>query len=186
MQQYANARETIDRICLAYKFKSYSQLANYLSISKGSLGNRITRDNFPYDIVLRCALETGASIEWLSFGIGNMNSTIAETVKLITFELVDEKLQQSSSLTFDKDILPKNYGDIEAIKYGEDIYFIDRKQKNANDGKWLVEFSGKYQFKELELIPGNKIRMDGGKYPIDCDIDDITVLGKVISIYTAL
>ncbi|MDE9591044.1 phage repressor protein CI, partial [Xenorhabdus bovienii] len=45
---------------------------------------------------------------------------------------------------------------------------------------------GKYQFKELELIPGNKIRMDGGKYPIDCDVNDITVIGKVISIYTTL
>ncbi len=153
----------------------------------------MTRNNFPYDLVLRCALETGASIEWLSYGTGSMSSSIqtkieadAETIKLATYKLADAKLLQSSALIFDKVMLPKDYGDIEAIRYGSDIYFIDRKQNKVNDGNWLIEFSGKYQFKELELIPGNKIRMDGGKYPIDCDIDDITVIGKVISIYTTL
>ncbi|CDG88134.1 phage repressor protein CI [Xenorhabdus nematophila] len=193
MKSFTNAREAIDRICKAYEFTSYNQLATYLSISSGSLGNRMTRDNFPYDLVLRCALETGVSIEWLSYGTGNMGSSIqtkieaeAETIKLAAYKLIDAKLLQSSSLIFDKVMLPKDCGDIEAIRDGDDIYFIDRKQNKANDGNWLIEFSGKYQFKELELIPGNKIRMDGGKYPIDCDVNDITVIGKVISIYTTL
>ncbi|MBD1229370.1 phage repressor protein CI [Xenorhabdus griffiniae] len=193
MKPFTNAREAIERICQAYEFTSFNQLATYLSTSSGSLGNRMTRNNFPYDLVLRCALETGASIEWLSYGTGSMSSSIqtkieadAETIKLATYKLADAKLLQSSALIFDKVMLPKDYGDIEAIRYGSDIYFIDRKQNKVNDGNWLIEFSGKYQFKELELIPGNKIRMDGGKYPIDCDIDDITVIGKVISIYTTL
>ncbi|MDE9496252.1 phage repressor protein CI, partial [Xenorhabdus bovienii] len=83
---------------------------------------------------------------------------------------VDNKLLQSDSLIFDKVVLPRNYGDIEAIRDGENIYFVDRKQKLVSDGKWLISFSEKHLFKDLVIIPGNKIRMDGGKYPIDCDI----------------
>ncbi len=145
------------------------------------------RDNFPSDLVLRCALETGASIEWLSFGTGNVYSAIqTETVKLATFKLIDEKLARSNSLIFDKIILPENYNDLDAIRDGKNIYFVDKSNKNIDDGKWLVEFSGKHSFKDLLLLPSNRIRMDGGKYPIDCDINEINVLGKVISIYTVL
>ncbi|CDH06112.1 phage repressor protein CI [Xenorhabdus bovienii] len=187
MNLETGARAAIDRICEAYGFKTKIQLSNHLGISKGTLGNRIIRDNFPADLVLRCALETGASIEWLSFGTGSVHSTIqADTVKLKTFKLVDEKLIISSSLIFDKVILPKNYNELDAIRDDKNIYFVDKSNKNADDGKWLVEFSDKHSFKDLILLPGNKIRMDGGKYPIDCDISEINVLGKVVSIYTVL
>lgn len=180
----SSAKEVIERICEAYGFSSRLQYAQYVGISNGSLGNRITRNNFPADLILRCALETKASIEWLSFGTGKMfNHTESDIAHLDAFNLVDGKLQMASSVMFDKVMMPNEYHKIEIINYLSDSYFIERRFSSVDEGKWLVEFSGKCSFNDLQLIPGNKIRMDGGKYPIDCDPEDIKAIGKVIAVY---
>ncbi|WP_427195097.1 phage repressor protein CI [Morganella morganii] len=184
MKLETGARPVIDRVCEAYGFTSKSQLADHIGISKGSLGNRLTRDNFPHDIVLRCIIETGASPEWLSFGTGKaFNTAATDIAHLDTFNLVDGKLQLSIPTMFDKVMLPNEYHKIEIINYLSDSYFIERRFSSIDEGKWLVEFSGKCSFNDLQLIPGNKIRMDGGKYPIDCAPEDIKAIGKVIAVY---
>ncbi|EPL3046344.1 phage repressor protein CI [Morganella morganii] len=180
----SSAKDVIERICEAYGFSSRLQYAQHVGISNGSLGNRITRNNFPADLILRCALETKASIEWLSFGTGKIfNNSETDIVHLDTFNLVDGNLQLSIPTMFDKVMLPGEYHKIEIINYLSDSYFIERRFSSVDEGKWLVEFSGKHSFNDLQLIPGNKIRMDGGKYPIDCDPSDIKAIGKVIAIY---
>lgn len=178
------ARPAIERICEAYGFTSRLQLANYLGISNGSLGNRIIRDNFPADIVLRCALETGASIQWLSFGEGNrFNHVESDTIRLPTVKLDGGLLVKVSSIIFDKVMLPESYGEISVIKDGSVMYFVDGTIKEAKDGKWLIEFNGNHSVRDLTLLPGDKIRIDTGKYPIDSDKKDVSILGKVVATY---
>ncbi len=184
MNLETGARPAIERICEAYGFTSRLQLAQHLGISNGSLGNRIIRDNFPADIVLRCALETGASIQWLSFGEGNcFNNVEADTVKIPSFKLSDGKLLNTSSVIFDKVMLPAHIGTLNVIKDGGVTYFVDVGEQPIKDGKWLIEFTGNISIRDLMLLPGEKVRIDTGKYPIDGDLKDVRSLGKVVATY---
>ncbi|MEN4906257.1 phage repressor protein CI [Rahnella bonaserana] len=184
MNLETGARPAIERICEAYGFTSRLQLANHLGISNGSLGNRIIRDNFPADIVLRCALETGASIQWLSFGEGNsFNNVEADTVRIPSFKLSEGELINTSSIIFDKVMLPQHFGALNVIKDGQVTYFVDICDQPIKDGKWLIEFTGNHSIRDLMLLPGDKIRIDTGKYPIDCELADMRSIGKVVATY---
>ncbi|QBJ32303.1 phage repressor protein CI [Hafnia alvei] len=184
MNLETGARPAIERICEAYGFSSRLQLANHLGISNGSLGNRIIRDNFPADIVLRCALETGASIQWLSFGEGSpFNHAESDTIRIPAQNLDNGKLLKSSSIIFDKVMLPEHSGTLNVIRDGSVTYFVDLKDHELKDGKWLIEFTGNHSVKDLILLPGNKLRIDAGKYPIDSDINDVRIIGKIVATY---
>ncbi|EAA3834435.1 Repressor protein CI [Salmonella enterica subsp. enterica serovar Java] len=181
MNLETGAREAIERICEAYGFTSRNQLAKHLGITNSSLGNRIMRDNFPADIAIRCSLETGASLQWLVTGEGaTFDHAISDTVRVPSFKFEGATLVKSPSLMFDKVMIPDHIGNLEIITEGNVKYLIDRAEYTAADGRYLIEYSGTQSIKELTLLPGNKLRIDWGKYPLDCEIDDVTIIGKVI------
>ena len=60
----------ITRMLEAYGFKTRQALCEQFNVSASTMGTRWMRDVFPADWVIQCAIETGASIEWLSFGKG--------------------------------------------------------------------------------------------------------------------
>ncbi|EPE2526050.1 phage repressor protein CI [Escherichia coli] len=60
----------ITRMLEAYGFKTRQALCEQFNVSASTMGTRWMRDAFPADWVIQCAIETGASIEWLSFGKG--------------------------------------------------------------------------------------------------------------------
>ncbi|MGP9437764.1 phage repressor protein CI [Ewingella sp. AOP8-B2-18] len=184
MNLETGARPAIERICEAYGFTSRLQLANHLGISNGSLGNRIIRDNFPADIVLRCALETGASIQWLSFGEGNsFNHVESDTVRLPALKLEAGLMVKISSIIFDKVMIPRSPESVNVVKDGSVMYLVDSSIKDVKDGKWLIEFNGTHSVRDLTQLPGDKIRIDAGKYPIDSDKKDVNILGKVVATF---
>lgn len=178
------AREAVARICEAYGFTSRLQLSNHLGIAASSLGNRIMRDNFPADLVLRCALETGASIFWLTTGEGaQFDHMASDTFRIPAFNIDGSELVRASSFIYDKALLPPFIGELNIISEGSVRYFVDLHAYQAADGKYLIEYSGTKSIKDLTLLPGNKLRIDWGKYPVDCDISDVSLLGKVVATY---
>ena len=178
------AREAVSRICDAYGFSSRLQLAKYLGIAASSLGNRIMRDNFPADLVLRCALETGASIYWLTTGEGaQFDHMASDTVRVAAFKIDGSELVRLSSFIYDKALLPEFSGELQIVCDGNVKYFVDLADYSATDGKFLIEYSGTKSIKALTLLPGNKLRIDWGKYPVDCDVADVKLIGKVVGTY---
>jgi Bacteriophage CI repressor helix-turn-helix domain. len=181
MNLETGARQAIERICEVYGFTSRNQLAKHIGITNSSLGNRIMRDNFPADIAIRCALETGASLHWLVTGDGaTFDHAAADTIRIPSLRFEGTSLVKTSSLIFDKVLIPDHKGDLEVVVEGSAKYLIDRANYAAADGKYLIEYSGTQSIKELTLLPGNKLRIDWGKYPLDCEIGDVTIIGKVI------
>lgn len=181
MNLETGARDAIERICEVYGFTSRNQLAKHLGITNSSLGNRIMRDNFPADIAIRCALETGASLHWLVTGEGaTFDHAASDSLRLPAFKFDGSTLVKSSSLIFDKVMIPNHIGSLEIIIDGDTQYLIDRADHPVSDGKYLIEYSGTQSIKELTLLPGNKLRIDWGKYPLDCEVSDVTIIGKVI------
>ncbi|HCR1841715.1 phage repressor protein CI [Enterobacter kobei] len=187
MQKYnikTGAREAVARICEVYGFTSRLQLAQYLEMSPSALGTRIMRDNFPADLVLRCALETGASIYWLTTGEGaTFDHLASDTLRIPAYKISNNELMRQASFIYDKALLPNYSGELQIIKDENVTYFVDIHSHQANDGKYLIEYSGTKSIKELTLLPGNKLRIDWGKYPVDCDISDVTLVGKVVATY---
>lgn len=181
MNLETGARQAIERICEVYGFTSRNQLAKHIGITNSSLGNRIMRDNFPADIAIRCALETGASLRWLVTGDGAMFDHVSsDTVRIPSFRFEGSTLVKTSSFMFDKVIIPDHKGNLEIIVEGNAKYLIDKADYPIGDGKYLIEYSDTQSIKELTLLPGNKLRIDWGKYPLDCEVDDVKIIGKVI------
>lgn len=178
------AREAVARICEVYGFTSRLQLAQYLEMSPSALGTRIMRDNFPADLVLRCALETGASIYWLTTGEGATFDHIAsDTLRIPAYKISNNELIRQASFLYDKSLLPNYSGELQIVKDENVTYFVDIYSHQATDGKYLIEYSSTKSIKELTLLPGNKLRIDWGKYPVDCNISDVTLVGKVVATY---
>lgn len=88
-----------------------------------------------------------------------------------------------SSNIYDKAVLPKYIGELQTISEGDVTYFVDIGSHTAGDGKFLIEYSQAKSIKEITLLPGNKLRIDWGKYPVDCDVSDVKLLGKVVATY---
>ncbi|EOC1611882.1 phage repressor protein CI [Cronobacter turicensis] len=187
MEKYnikTGAREAVERICEVYGFTSRLQLSNYLGISPSALGTRIMRDNFPADLVLRCALETGASIYWLTAGEGSKFEHMAsDTVRIPSYKIEGGELLRRASFIFDKVLLPEFTGELQIIEDGKINYFVDIADYPPNDSKYLIEYSGTKSIKDVVLLPGNKLRIDWGKYPVDCDIEDVRLIGRVVATY---
>ncbi|ELV3468208.1 TPA: phage repressor protein CI [Enterobacter cloacae] len=187
MQKYnikTGAREAVARICEVYGFTSRLQLAQYLEMSPSALGTRIMRDNFPADLVLRCALETGASIYWLTTGEGaTFDHLASDTLRIPAYKISNNELMRQASFIYDKALLPNYSGELQIVKDDNVTYFVDIYSHQATDGKYLIEYSGTKSIKELTLLPGNKLRIDWGKYPVDCNISDVTLVGKVVATY---
>jgi hypothetical protein len=189
MEKYnikTGAREAVERMCEVYGFTSRLQLANYLEISPSALGTRIMRDNFPADLVLRCALETGASIYWLTTGEGSIfNHLASDTVRIPAYKISGTEFIRHSSYIYDKATLPDHEGELQTIKDGDKTYFVDVGAFPASDGKFLIEYSQTKSIKDLTILPGNKLRIDW-KYPVDCDISDVKIIGKIVALYMVI
>lgn len=139
------------------------------------------RDNFPADIAIRCSLETGASLHWLVTGEGATFDLLAsDTIRIPAYKIEGAKLLKTTSIIFDKVLLPDNNGDLEIITDGNTRYLVDKASYPPGDGKFLIEYSDTQSIKELTLLPGNKLRIDWGKYPLDCDANDLKIIGKVL------
>lgn len=178
--------DVLDRTIEAYGFSSKLALAEHLGIASSSLSMRYKRDIFPADIVVRCSLETGASLEWLTFGTGvPFDNQKVDIIKLSNYRLVNGQLIPASSVMFDK-VMFKNTAPLPdepiSVQDGDTYSIVDKKFADVFDGKWLVDIEGKISVRELTRIPIKKVRVSGVGIPFDCDLEDLTVLGRVVTI----
>ncbi|HDL7773974.1 TPA: phage repressor protein CI [Yersinia enterocolitica] len=171
----------IDRMLEAYGFSTKQALCEQLGISASTLANRYLRDTFPADLVIQCALETGASLRWLTTGEGAMyeNAKQLDIVQIPRQKLLDGKLYDSNFYMFDKAFLPDGLKDPVVILDGDVTYIADRKFDEVQDGKWVVDIEGKVSTREIARIPGGKIKVEGGNISFDCLESDISFLYKI-------
>lgn len=178
--------DVLDRICEAYGFSQKTQLANHFDIASSSLSNRYTRGAISYDFAAHCALETGASLQWLLTGKGQpftSSASAEDTLTIELFTLSEELLKSDCSITVDVHFFTKPLTDTMAIRSEGKLHFID-KQASLADGLWLVDIEGGISIRELTKLPGRKLHVTGGKVPFECGIDDIKTLGRVVGVYS--
>ncbi|HCT8728700.1 repressor protein [Klebsiella variicola] len=197
MNLKTGGQAVITRLLEAYGFKTRQALCNQLNVSTSTMGTRWMRDVFPADWVIQCSIETGASVEWLSFGNGAMfpnghsthsNETkksanenlLGDVVAVPRKKIVDGNLYDSNFYMLDKAILPENILKPLIIIDDDLTYVAEHSISEITDGTWLVEIEGKVSIKELIRIPVGKIRVSSptGGYAFECGINDLTPLAK--------
>ncbi|MDV5318633.1 helix-turn-helix domain-containing protein [Leclercia adecarboxylata] len=174
-------KAAIERLVKAYGFTTRQALADHLGVSKSTLANRYMRDTFPADWIIQCALETGVSLRWLSTSDGPMRlDARTQVASLNKTKIIDGKLIDSGYILFDTTLLPCNVENISAVEYENSTYLIRQDVNEVNDGKWMVSIDGLYSIRELARLPNNRIMLESKSSKIECNIEDIEVIGKVI------
>lgn len=184
----SGGREAIHRIVEAYGFKSRQQLCLHLDVSKSTMANRYMRDSFPAEWVIQCALETGASLLWLSTGQGEpfSNSELPVSFKaqpvapaLDKYLLADGALVNEGKFIIDSSVLPQEINSLIYLSDHHASYIIDRKANEIKDGVWLVKIEGLFSLRKINRIPVNKIRVSDENISFDCSLGDIDLIGRV-------
>lgn len=179
-----NSAAVLDRVVNAYGFTMKMQLADHLKIAASSLSARYKRGSFPADIVLQCAFETGASIQWLTTGEGKkFENDELDIMKFSRKKLIEGQLYDSGYLMFDKVMflpgtqIPTNPI---CILDGSTQQIVDQNYAEVYDGDWLVEIEGKVGVRTLTRVPVKRVRVSGVGMAFDCNLEDITVIGRVV------
>ncbi|WP_454843503.1 phage repressor protein CI [Rahnella aceris] len=186
MELDKGGRGAIERMVEAYGFTTRQALCDKLGVSKSTLATRYMRDSFPSDWVIQCALETGVSLKWLSFGTGPVYENAQnDVVDIRRKKIINGQLVDASFLMFDKAFLPHTSDDLDIITDDKTTYFAISDFGDVEDGLWALEIEGKISIREIIRIPVGKIRVMGG-VSFECSLDDIRVLRKIIGVYNNL
>lgn len=178
-------KAAIERIVLAYGFKTRQALADHIGVSKSTLANRYMRDTFPADWIIQCSLETGASLTWLTTGNGAMfEKPRINTITIPYHKIIDGSLAQETVLTFDSKLLEGTFLQPLAVFIDEEIYIVESKFNEVTDGKWLVNIEGKISIKDLTRIPVGMVKVVGTNASFECLLTDIIVLAKCKRVFT--
>ncbi|OTQ34256.1 helix-turn-helix domain-containing protein [Gilliamella apis] len=103
----------IDRIIKAYGFRTKLQLCKHFGTTSANLSLRYKRDFFPSDWVIRCMAETGASLEWLANGEGELLPNEKTKEAVLTDETL-EKLERLANLKEKGAITDQEFNELKA------------------------------------------------------------------------
>ncbi|MGP9436029.1 phage repressor protein CI [Ewingella sp. AOP8-B2-18] len=173
-------RGAIERMVEAYGFTTRQALSEKLGVSKSTLATRYMRDSFPSDWVIQCALETGASLRWITTGEGVIfENSRTDIVAIRKKKIIDGKIFDAGFLIFDKTFIPKNMLNTVAIVDDGNIYISETSFENVKNGLWVVDIEQTISVKEIIRIPGGKIRILDEKTTIECEVADVGFLAHV-------
>lgn len=183
-EQIGHSSDVLDRVVDAYGFTSKLQLADHFDMASSSLSARFKRGIFPADMVVRCVAETGASLEWLATGQGRkFDDEELDILKMPRRKIVDGLIYDAGMYMLDKVSflpgVPLPTSPI-CVLEGNNQFIVDTSFTEVYDDQWLVEIEGKTSIRTLTRIPIKKVRVSGVGMAFDCDIDDITVIGRVV------
>lgn len=186
MEFNQDAKAAIERMVKAYGVKTKLALCEALGITASALANRQNRNAFPAEYVLKCALDTGASVRWLTYGHGDMfDQTVVSapnTLAVPSKKLVARKLHDGDTFLLDKKFLPENIKNPIVVIDGEIQYVATRAYAEIYDGTWVVDIDDNISIRELVRIPGNKLNVSNKTHSFDCPVEDLVVLARVITI----
>lgn len=177
------SKDPIERIVQAYGFSFRQALWRHLDVSQSTMANRIMRGNFPADLVLVCSMETGTSLEWLTYGRGDSNIAKQDKTptKIELKKITNGKFSSSDWVGYDAQLLPSDVKEPLLVHFEKENYLVDRTAAEITDGLWLIEIDKLISVKELYHFPGGRIRVENGKASFECKADDIKVLGKIVA-----
>lgn len=180
MDLIKGGRGAIERMVEAYGFSTRQALCEQLGVSKSTLATRYMRDSFPSDWVIQCSLETGASLRWLTTGCGvTFENSREDLIEIPRKKLIDGKLYDSNFFIFDKALLPGDISIPTIIAVQREYFLIDQKFESVTDGEWAIAIDTTISIRRIIRLPNNKIRVTHKESNFECNLDDVSFIGKV-------
>jgi transcriptional regulator with XRE-family HTH domain len=178
-------RPVLQRVMDAYGFSTQKELSEYLEISTGTISTWIRREYFPGDVVIACALETGANLDWLALGTKTKVFNYKEDNKNISIE---KKLLKAGKLYADGfSNLPKEFisefesnNKLSLIVGGNRSGIVDTSINEISNGFWILEIDGTLDFYNVSKRPGNKIKLNNEGEEFECSLNDVKPIGLVL------
>lgn len=184
----AGGKSVLKRILDAYGFTTQKELSEYLEISTGTISTWVRREYFPGDVVITCALDTGASLEWLATGEMNTKSYeesstsgIATIAKKI---LLAGKLEDDGFCYIDESFVPEgvNLKNLNFVRSGKSAWLIEMVVSELSNGSWLLDIDGTLDVYAVSKRPGNKLRITGNDGDFECLVNEVIPKGLVVII----
>lgn len=185
--QSSGGKEILQRIMQAYGFTMQKELGDHLDIPSGTMSAWVRREHFPGDVVIVCALDTGASLYWLATGNGGLyesNVTLpTEQTALATirkYRLENGELKKVGNWLADPSMIPDNHDGLMFVEGMGKSWLVDISAKNIANGRWIISIDGAMDVFNVIRLPGNKVRLSNDSAEFECNLSDITPSGTVI------
>lgn len=181
----SGGKAVLKRILEAYGFTMQKQLGDLLEISSGTMSAWVRRDYFPGDVVVTCALDTGADLQWLATGQGVNIAKSVSTVskshsgKMPKFQFLSGELKTVGEWTYDESLVPATITDAVFVVGSNTSWIIDRGAKNFSNGLWFVAIDGAIDLCDITRLPGNRLSIKTGSTQYECDVKDVKPVGVV-------
>ncbi len=179
-----DTKAVIERMLLAYGLKTKLALCEALDITASALANRQLRNAFPAEYVLKCALDTGASLRWLTYGQGEMfeqNIITAPSALAVPSKMLsNRKLHDGETLLLDKSFLPEGIKNPLIVIDKETQYIATQLYDDIYDGTWIVDIDGNISVRELVRTPGNRVQVADKQHSFNCPISEVVVVARVL------
>lgn len=176
-------KPVLRRIMDAYGFTLQKQLCELLGISSGTVSTWVRRNYFPGDVVVTCALDTGASLQWLATGKGAQPGDIAKEstgTAIPRNNLIAGVLHDAGSWAVDLGFIPHALNEPVFISSNTGSWIVDASISEISNGRWLLGIDDKYDVYDIALLPGRKISVTSKGTNFTCGADEVNTAGKVI------
>lgn len=185
--QSSGGKEILQRIMQAYGFTMQKELGVHLGIPSGTMSAWVRREHFPGDVVIVCALDTGASLYWLATGNGGLyesNVTLpteqTALAKIRKYRLENGELKKIGNWLADPSMIPDNHDGLMFVEGMGKSWLVDISANNIANGRWLISIDGAMDVFNVIRLPGNKVRLSNDSAEFECNLSDITPSGTVI------
>ncbi|HDR1858547.1 phage repressor protein CI [Pasteurella multocida] len=185
MNDLVGGKEVIERIKKAYGFTKQIDLARHLSIPQSTFATWGSRGIFPAELVIRCVKETGARLDYVACGIEPIFDDSSDMKYFHAIHLDNGKAFIQKEIPFFISQLPnldsrKSYDNLFAITENKCTYFANKEYGTLIDGEYFISVENSHLIRHLTILPASKVRVDGGKFSFECDVNDIEIVGKII------
>lgn len=186
LSELEGGKAVLTRMLQAHGFSMQKELGDLYGIPSGTMSTWVRRNNFPGDIVVACALDTGVSLRWLATGKGSMGEqsgecgSEAENINQIKkMRLRGGALDEEGLWSVDSSLLDASLQKPAYIVKGNYSWIIDLGSANIGNGRWLLDIDGDTDVYDVARIPGNRLKISSQATTFDCHVDEIRALGQV-------
>jgi hypothetical protein len=183
----SGGKNILQRIMQAYGFTLQKELGDHLGIPSATMSAWVRRDHFPGDVVVICALDTGASLYWLATGNGGVSEKKTEEgaalptglKQLPKYTIHTGKMVESGLWFSDESIIEQNILNPALIEKNGLRWLVDLDVKNVANGRWLIDVDGTCDVYDIARLPGNKLIVKNNTSQFECKVDEINCAGMV-------
>lgn len=183
--QASGGKAILKRLMDAYGFTMQKQLGDHLGVPSGTMSAWLRREHFPGEVVIACALDTGASLYWLATGNGLMYEKGPDDAvknfgikKIAKYLLSNGQLIEDGYWHCDESLIGKTITNPILVEKGSDSLCVDLGAEKISNGNWLINIDGIIDLYDVTRLPGNKLSLKNRTSQFDCSEMDVVSVGK--------